>query len=68
MAKESKQRKMVIQSAVILAFIFGLIVAFLAYATGNLLFGQIFMQTLMIVILLAMLFVLERIAELLEAR
>ena len=65
---EHTSRKLVIQVAVILAFVFGMIVAFLAYATNNLLFGTIFLATIQIIILLAMLFVLERITEILEAK
>lgn len=63
-----KERKLVIQVAVLLAFVFGLIVAYLAYSTGSLLMGLIFLTTLQIIVLLAILFMLETMVEVLESK
>lgn len=61
-------RKIVIQVAIILAFIFGLVTAFLAWKTGSLLMGMIFLSTLQIIILLAILFMFETLVELIEVK
>ena len=62
------ERKIVIQVATILAFIFGVVVAYLAWKTGSLLMGIIFLSTLQIIVLLAILFVLETLLEITETR
>ena len=60
--------KIVIQIIIVLAFIFGLVCAFLAWRTGSLLMGLIFLTALQIIILLAVLFVLESVLEVLETK
>ena len=62
------ERKIVIQAAVILAFVFSMIVAYLAYKTGSLLMGVIFLTALQIIVLLAILFVLETLLETVETK
>ena len=62
------ERKIVIQVAVILAFIFSLVVAYIAWNTGSLLMGLIFLSALQIIILLAVLFVLESLLEVVEVK
>lgn len=63
-----KDRQIVIQIAVLMAFIFGVIVAYIAYRTGSFLMGLIFLTTLQIIVLLAILYLLEIIMELLESK
>ncbi len=62
------ERKVVIQVAIMLAFIFGLVVAYLAWQTGSLLMGLIFLSTLQTIVLLAILYVLESLLETAETR
>lgn len=61
-------RKIVIQIAIILAFLFSTVTAFLAWKSGSLLMGLIFLTAFQIIILLAVLFMLETVAEILETR
>ena len=61
-----KAHKIVIQLIIILAFIFGLIIALIAKQTGNLEMGIIFIGSVQIIILLAILYVLEHIIEFME--
>ncbi|HIJ98295.1 TPA: hypothetical protein H1012_03570 [archaeon] len=61
-------RKIIIQVAIILAFIFGLVTAYLGWKTGSLLMGLIFLGSLQIIILLAILFLLETLVELMETK
>ncbi|MFH1424952.1 MAG: hypothetical protein ABIG20_04770 [archaeon] len=63
-----KSRKIVIQLAILLAFIFGAMVAVVAYYTGSTMMGLIFLTAIQIIILLAVLFMMETITELLEAK
>lgn len=63
-----KNRKIAIQAAVVLMFIFGVMVAVVAYYTGSTLMGLIFLAAIQIVTMLAILFMLETLIELLEAR
>ena len=66
--ESKKERKLIIQISILLAFIFGIIVAYLAYTTGSLLMGLIFLTTLQIIVLLAILFMLETILEVFESK
>ncbi len=68
MKSHRQDRKVVIQGAVILAFVFGIIVAYIAYKTGSFLMGLIFLTTLQIIILLAILYMIEEMTELFEQR
>ncbi|MFO7872651.1 MAG: hypothetical protein R6U26_03360 [Candidatus Undinarchaeales archaeon] len=68
MTKQRKDRKLIIQGAVIMAFVFGVIVAYIAYKTGSFLMGLIFLTTLQIIILLAILYMIEEIMELFEIK
>ncbi|MDP7282688.1 MAG: hypothetical protein QF475_03575 [Candidatus Undinarchaeales archaeon] len=61
-----KKHKLVIQAVIILAFIFGLIVALIARQTGNYQMGVIFVGSIQIIIMLAILYVLEHIIEFME--
>jgi flagellar biosynthesis protein FliQ len=61
-----KKHKLVIQAVIILAFIFGLIVALIARQTGNYQIGVIFVGSIQIIIMLAILYVLEHIIEFME--
>lgn len=61
-----KTHKFVIQIIILLAFIFGLIVALIAKQTGNLEMGIIFIGAVQIIVLLAILYVLEHIIEFME--
>ena len=61
-----KNHKLIIQVIIILAFVFGLIVALIAKQTGNLNMGIIFIGSVQIIILLAILYVLEHIIEFME--
>ncbi len=61
-----KAHKIVIQLIIILAFVFGLIIALIAKQTGNLEMGIIFIGSIQIIILLAILYVLEHIIEFME--
>ena len=61
-----KKHKIVIQLIIILAFVFGLIIALIAKQTGNLEMGIIFIGSIQIIILLAILYVLEHIIEFME--
>lgn len=63
-----KDHKLIIQGVVILAFIFAIMVAWIANQTGSLTLGLIFLTTLQVVVLLAILYMLETIVELLEAK
>ena len=60
--------KIVLQIAVLLAFVFSIIVAYVAWKTGSLLMGLIFLTALQIIVLLAILFVLEHLLEVFETR
>jgi len=62
-----KAHKIVIQTIIILAFVFGLIVALIAKQTGSLDMGIIFVGAVQIIIMLAILYVLEQILELMES-
>ncbi|HIJ98904.1 TPA: hypothetical protein H1005_03085 [archaeon] len=62
------ERKIVIQAAIVLAFVFSLVVAYIAWQTGSLLMGLIFLTALQIIVLLAILFVLESLLEITETR
>ena len=62
------ERKIVIQIAIILAFLLGLIIAYIAWKTGSLLMGLIFFSALQIIVLLAVLFVLETLLETVETK
>lgn len=66
--KPRKDRQIIIQAAIVMAFIFGIIVAYIAYNTGSFLMGLIFLTTLQIIILLAILYMLERVMELFERK
>lgn len=61
-----KAHKLVIQAIIILAFIFGLIVALIARQTGSIEMGLVFIGAVQIIILLAILYMLEHIMEHLE--
>ena len=61
-----KKHKIVIQLIIILAFVFGLRIALIAKQTGNLEMGIIFIGSIQIIILLAILYVLEHIIEFME--
>ena len=61
-------RKIIIQVAIILAFVFGLVTAYLGWKTGSLLMGLIFLSALETIILLAILFVMESLLELMETK
>jgi len=61
-----RKHKLVIQVIIILAFVFGLIVALIARQTGNLEMGIIFIGSVQIIIMLAILYVLEHIIEFME--
>ena len=63
-----KHRKLIIQVAILLAFVFGIMVAIVAYSTGSTLVGLIFLTAIQIIVLLAILFVLETVVELMEAK
>ena len=63
-----KHRKIIIQLAIILTFIFGLMVAVVAYYTGSLTMGLIFLTAIEIIVLLAILFVLETVLEVMEVK
>jgi len=63
-----KYRKLIIQLAILLTFIFGIMVAFVALSTGSTLVGLIFLTAIQIIVLLAILFLLETIVEFLEAK
>ena len=51
---------------ILLAFVFGLIVALIAKQTGSYEMGLIFIGAVMIIVLLAILYALENIIEILE--
>ena len=55
-----------IQLIIILAFVFGLIVALIARQTGSYEVGIIFVGAVQIIILLAILYVLEHVIEFME--
>jgi len=61
-----KKHKIVIQFVILLAFVFGLIVALIARQTGNFEMGIIFVGSIQIIVLLAILYVLEHIIEFME--
>jgi flagellar biosynthesis protein FliQ len=61
-----KKHKLVIQAVIVMAFVFGLIVALIAKQTGDLQMGLIFIGAIQIIIMLAILYVLEHIIEFLE--
>jgi len=61
-----KKHKIVIQIVILLAFVFGLIIALIAKQTGSLEMGIIFIGAVQIIILLAILYVLEHIIEFME--
>jgi membrane protease YdiL (CAAX protease family) len=61
-----KAHKIVIQLIIILAFVFGLIVALIARQTGSYEVGIIFVGAVQIIILLAILYVLEHVIEFME--
>jgi|TARA_Y100000310_G_C20662402_1_gene805485 flagellar biosynthesis protein FliQ len=61
-----KKHKLVIQAVIVMAFVFGLIVALIAKQTGDLEMGIIFIGAIQIIILLAILYVLEHIIEFIE--
>jgi len=61
-----KKHKIIIQVIILLAFVFGLIVALIAKQTGNLDMGIIFIGSVQIIILLAILYMLEHIIEFME--
>jgi uncharacterized membrane protein YoaK (UPF0700 family) len=60
--------RIVIQLVIILAFIFGLIVAYLSYSYDNLMLGLIFISTLQLIVILSVLYVLEKISENVEEK
>lgn len=62
------ERKIIIQIAIILAFLLGLVIAYIAWKTGSLLMGLIFFSALQIIVLLAVLFVLETLLETVETK
>jgi len=63
-----KHHKVVIQIAVVMAFVFGVMTAIVAYFTNSLEMGIIFLLTLSIIVLLSILYVVESILEVLEVK
>ncbi|MFH1450607.1 MAG: hypothetical protein ABIF92_01355 [archaeon] len=61
-----RTHKLIIQAIILLAFVFGLIVALIAKQTGNYEMGIIFVGAVQIIILLAILYMMEHMVEQLE--
>jgi hypothetical protein len=63
-----KNHQIVIQASIVLVAIFASMVAVVAYYTGSYTMGLIFLSAVQLIVLLAILFVLETISELVEER
>jgi len=66
--EEHKTRRMIIQVAIILAFIFGIIIAYLTFLSAQFELGIMFLSTLQVIVMLAILYVMEQMFEQMEMR
>lgn len=68
MGDNYKSMRVVIQLIIILTFVFGVVVATIAYNTASLTMGLIFLTAIQIIVLLSILYMLEVITEILETK